>query len=241
MTFIASFLPYTFGMGFIRREYGRWQWAWTRRRAGVLYPTIGAAVLGALRAAYPALLGRSSPDWQAIVVQGVLFAIVVNAAMVLFETIGRRWSYWRVVAREADDKAHSYQERIRELEVAQKTTQERRDFVKSLVGLRTEGLHAGNAFNNESRNPNALPVYRDWEKGWHERIRATMEQFGCPSNDISRVSDLTEREIMAHAPQEPKIIQVQAESPIYNQRWLMGLIELRVQRLQEIIDKYNPD
>jgi predicted metal-binding membrane protein len=30
------------------------------------------------------------------------------------------------------------------------------------------------------------------------------------------VDDLTEREIMAHAAQEPKIIQVQAESPVYN-------------------------
>ncbi len=46
---------------------------------------------------------------------------------------------------------------------------------------------------------------------------------------------------MAHAPQEPKVIHVQTESLIYNQHWLMGLIELRVQRLQEIVDKYDQD
>jgi hypothetical protein len=68
-----------------------------------------------------------------------------------------------------------------------------------------------------------------------------MQQFGCSSNDISRVSDLTEQEIMAHAPQEPKTIPVQSESHILNQRWMMGLIELRVQRLQKIINKYQPD
>ena len=69
-------------MGFIASECNRWKWAWRHRRARVLYPTIGAAVLGALRAAYPAIMGTASPDWQAIAVQGVLFAVVVNVGMV---------------------------------------------------------------------------------------------------------------------------------------------------------------
>jgi hypothetical protein len=139
-------------VGFNRREWERWRWAWTnRRRAGVPYATIGAAALGALRAAYPAIARKSAPDWQAIAVQGVLFAAAVNLGMVLAETVWRRWSYWRVVAGESEAKADSYRERIRELELAQKTTQERRDFVNALVDLRKEGLHNGNAFRNEER------------------------------------------------------------------------------------------
>ena len=37
---------------------------------------------------------------------------------------------------------------------------------------------------------------------------------------------------MAHSPQEPKIIPVQSHSHVYNQRWMMGLIELRVRSLR---------
>jgi hypothetical protein len=133
------------------------------------------------------------------------------------------------------------EQELQDAKLSLKTEQQRRDFVNALVDIKKEGLHNRNMFGNESKNPNALPAYRAFEQRWHQQIRGTMEQFGCPSSDISRVSDLTENEIMAHAPQEPKVIHVQSESYEYNRRWLIGLLELRVQRLQEIIDKYNPD
>jgi hypothetical protein len=192
-------------MGFIGREAKRWQWAWSQREAPILYPTIGAALLGALRAAYPAFVGHTV-DWQGIAVQGVVLAIVVNAAMVGGETAIRRLAYWRV--------------------------QTRREFVDDLVALRREGLYKRNGFESTIMYPNTLQMHKRFEDDWHRRIRARMEEYGCTANDLSRVSELTYNEVLVHAPSQHYGAQ---------NEWLLGLLELRVKRLQELINKYNPD
>jgi hypothetical protein len=78
----------------------RWKWAWSRRRVfgSILNPAIGGGVLGALRAAYPALAGRSGTDWAAIAVQGVLLALVTAFMLPIAETVYRWLTYPRVRA-----------------------------------------------------------------------------------------------------------------------------------------------
>jgi len=123
-------------------------------------------------------------------------------------------------------------DKVVNLELMLKTKRQRQVFVNELVQLRKEGLHNRNACENEINNANAHPTYVAFERQWHQHIVNVMQQYGCTASEISRVSDLTESEIKAAAPRGPHP---------YGQRWLIGLMELRVQRLQQLIDKHNLD
>src|SRR5436309_2027468 len=87
------------------RRQTRWQWAWRHRRwfTSIGKDAVGGAVLGAFRLAVPAFAAtwnRATPDWTAVVIQGVLIAFVVAFLLPVAEAFSLWLRYPRLRAEE---------------------------------------------------------------------------------------------------------------------------------------------
>jgi hypothetical protein len=101
---------------------------------------------------------------------------------------------------------------------------------KRLSELRTRGIHS--IRNEFEAKPLQVSVYIQREAEWMRDIKEAMRQCECLEWEVSRVEDISNSEIGMAA--------VGADyGPDGN--WLIGLMEMRLRRLAEIIDRYSKD
>jgi hypothetical protein len=99
-----------------------------------------------------------------------------------------------------------------------------------LVELRTYGLHQ---IRNEYEADAAhIKQYLKREQEWREKVEAEMRSGGCSEAEICSFSDITTSEIDSRG--EDAVRRFGAQGG-----WLIGLMEIRLQRLANIVDRYS--
>jgi hypothetical protein len=91
--------------------------------------------------------------------------------------------------------------------------------------MRAKGLHS--IRNELEQHPEDFEKYRAREEAWRVEVEGVMRRGGCSERQISRFRDVTNSEIgqgAAGADYGPEV------------NWLLGLMEVRLARLWEVIE-----